>query len=113
MPYRFGNKYIVTVNMPGYSPEGDSVESFEALPTAAIDALLDEAFHALDAECCEDFDPAECMTCSDRAYIDTLRGSEGRADLLFTLEQHREVSIRIESFANSYGGIVTLTEVVE
>lgn len=100
-------QYILTTEMSGgFMPEGDSVEAFEATPTDAVDALLDEADQAVgDCEC---GDP-DCTTFSDLALIESLRGAEGRGDLLANLNRYGMVAIGIESYANDFGGLVRLT----
>lgn len=97
--------WTVSTNMPGYLPETDA-EPFEADAEEAIEALLDEAERQLDDECCEGGD--DCVTCSDRAFIESLRSAEGRADLRAALAERGDAAIWLESYANSFGGYVVL-----
>lgn len=105
------HEWIITTSLAGaYLAEGEP-EAFEATTDEALSALLDEAAFQLDAtydDSDSDGDEDEVLQ-SDLAYVESLRGFEGRGDLLFTLERDNEVSIKLESFASGFGGVVTLT----
>ena len=100
--------WIITVNLPGYLPNGDNVEPFEAELPEALDALLDEAEYQSDHE--HESDDDECESCSDEAFIASLRRGEGRGDALFALTRERRLSIRLDGYANSFGLMVELHE---
>lgn len=95
--------WIITTHMPGYLPNGDSAEPFDATLDDAIAALVDEAEYQLD-----EWDDEDEVLASDYALVQSYRGMEGRGDLRFTLERTGEASIYLESYANWFGGIVTL-----
>ena len=96
--------WTITTHMPGYLPEGDGVEPFDATADDAITALLDEAEFQVG-----EIDYEDEIVTSDLALIDSYRVGDGRGDLLFLLDRDGEVSIRLESYANGFGGYVSLT----
>lgn len=97
--------FVLFVNMPGHLPD-EVPEPFEATEDQAIDALLSEAIDQLD----EDGEDDEVVA-SDRAFVQSFNTFDGRADLVFVLRMAGEVGIRLESYANSFGGVVTLRAV--
>lgn len=99
--------WTITTAMPGYLPEGDGAEPFEATADDAITALLDEADFQVGDEGIDDDE----IVASDRALIEQYRRGEGRGDLLFLLNRDGEVGIRIESYANWFGATVLLSRV--
>ena len=101
-------EYVIFHNMPGYLPDSDApLEAFEATVPMAIQFLLDEAEMLVDHIECAD---GQCMECSDLAFIESLDSAEGRADLTSSLERHGEATIRLESYSNSFGCVVTLRQ---
>lgn len=104
--------WTITTHMPGYLPENID-EPFEATDEEALDALLDEADFQLDGiGDYDDADENEAWT-SDVALFESYRRGEGRADLLAMLRDERSLSLRMESYANGFGGYVTLDETRE
>lgn len=101
-------KYQIHTAMAGmFLPEGDTApEVFEATPEMTIAMLLDEAEEQLGDE--PDWDDE--VLASDRAFVESLRGAEGRGDLLHALSTSGSVAVGLESWSNGFGGIVMLYE---
>jgi hypothetical protein len=97
--------YVIHTALAGLYLPSES-EPFEATTDEAITALLDE----LDFQLGDDADDDDY---GDRAFVESLRGVEGRGDILLKLEQHGECIITLESMHNGFGAYVTLAEVTD
>lgn len=101
------NTYVIHTALAGLYLPSES-EPFEVdSPEEAVSALLDELDFQLGDESDDDDDYG------DRAFVESLRGVEGRGDLLYKLATYGEVIVTLESMHNGFGSYVTLAEVRE
>jgi len=96
--------YVIHTALAGLYLPSES-EPFEATQEEAVSALLDELDFQLGDDVEDDDDYG------DRAFVESLRGVEGRGDILLKLEQYGECMIPLESMHNGFGAYVTLAEV--
>lgn len=97
--------YIVSSALAGlYLP--NECEPFEATLDEAISAFLDEADFQIGDEADED----DHDVAMDRAFVESLRGHEGRGDIAHNLNTYGQASIMLESPANGFGWTVTLAK---
>lgn len=100
--------FVITTALAGCFLPNDA-EPFEATTDEAIAAFLDEAIEYLDdaTDLDDEFDE-DSLVASDRAFVESLRGHEGRGDIAHNLTTHGVVSIMLQSPHNEFGASITL-----